>query len=80
MRWIKIPQQDFVLKTQGGGGGGGLCTNLRDTTVYLVFQSVSCFYESHLYGRGRMQSLAMTFQDQEVQIHVQAKRTALWTK
>ena len=31
MRGIKIPQQDFALKTRGGGGGGGgavgdLCT------------------------------------------------------
>ena len=23
MRGIKIPQQDFALKTRGGGGGGG---------------------------------------------------------
>ena len=23
MRGIKMPQQDFALKTQGGGGGGG---------------------------------------------------------
>ena len=43
MHVIKIPQQDFVLKTQRGGGlmreGGG--AYLQDTTIYLVFQSVS---------------------------------------
>ena len=36
MRRIKMPQQDFVLKTHGGGlcarGGGGVY--LQDTTVY----------------------------------------------
>ena len=38
MRGIKIPQEDFALKTQGGGGG--LCTRgrayLRDTTAYTT--------------------------------------------
>ena len=37
MRGIKIPQQDFALKIQGGlmgeGGGGGVY--LRDTTVHV---------------------------------------------
>ena len=36
MRGIKIPQQDFELKMQGGlrarGGGGG--AYLRDTTIH----------------------------------------------
>jgi len=32
MRGIKIPQQDFALKTQGGGGGGAY---LRDNTVHV---------------------------------------------
>ena len=38
MHGIKIPQQDFALKTQGGGG---LCmrgAHLRDTTI-IVEQS-----------------------------------------
>ena len=35
MRGIKIPQQDFALKIQGGlmGEGGGVY--LRDTTVHV---------------------------------------------
>ena len=46
MRGIKIPQQDFVLKTQGGGGG--LCTRgggayLRDTTV-ITFSLLKNLY------------------------------------
>ena len=32
MRGIKIPQQDFALKTQGGGGG----VYLQDTTVCAI--------------------------------------------
>ena len=39
MRGIKMPQQDFALKTQGGGGGGGGAyarggVYLRDTMVH----------------------------------------------
>ena len=41
MRGIKIPQQDFALKRQGGlmrEGGGAY---LRDTTVYIFFYRVA---------------------------------------
>ena len=33
MRTIKIPQQDFALKTQGGGAYARGGAYLRDTTV-----------------------------------------------
>ena len=33
MRGIKIPQQDFALKTQGGGAYARGGAYLRDTTV-----------------------------------------------
>ena len=44
MRGIKISQQDFALKTQGGGGGGGgvggecICRTLR----YVQYKHCMC--------------------------------------
>ena len=54
MRGIKIPQQDFVLKMQGGlcarGGGGGGGAYLRDTTIHELtceqFQIDNIYYIS----------------------------------
>ena len=50
MRGIKIPQQDFALKRQGGGGGGAYARGgayLRDTTV-LFRLSASLIHKPHL--------------------------------
>ena len=73
MHRIKIPQQDFVLKTQRGGVFAGHY-NISSLSVSI---SVS-MSPSYTEEKGCNYVIAMTFQDQEVQI--QAKRTTLWTK
>ena len=68
MRGIKIPQQDFALKTQGGGVFAGHYGISSLSVSISVSMSLTCTEEE-----GCKHVIATTFQDQEVQIHVQAK-------